>query len=42
MGKNVANVRKNNWANCCYTKKVHKESTAPLDDFVLEENTTSK
>ena len=42
MGRNVINTKKNHWANCYYTKKVHEASAAPSDDFVLEEVTTSK
>ena len=28
--------KKNHWATCCMTKKVHKESTKSDDDFVIE------
>ena len=29
--------KKNHWANCCQTKKVHEASAAPSADFVIEE-----
>ena len=29
--------KKNYWANCCQTKKVHEASAAPSADFVIEE-----
>ena len=42
IDRNNVNARKKHWANwCCYTKKVHEASAAPLDDFVPEEVTTS-
>ena len=34
--------KKNHWASCCYTRKVHEASAEPTEDFVIEEVETSK
>ena len=33
--------KKNHWASCCYTKKIHQASAGPSDDFVIEEIASS-
>ena len=41
-GQECCKCKKNHWANCCYTRKVHEASTALSNDFLLEEFTISK